>query len=57
MGLGLIGAVVAWCLATEEQGWKTLHGHFLVFIENWEKILPILQPRQRNTLGEEDIPY
>ena len=42
-GMGLFGEVLAWCLATEEQGRKTLHGHFLVFLKNWSKILPALQ--------------
>ena len=33
--VGLLGRVLAWCLATEEQARKTLHGHFLLFIKGW----------------------
>jgi hypothetical protein len=33
-------------LATEEQGRKSLHGHFLIFIEGWKKILEILQRKK-----------
>ena len=40
---GLFGDVVAWCLAMEEQGRKTLHGHFLIFLKNWKPILKALQ--------------
>ena len=46
-GIGLLGEVLAWCLATEEQGRKTLHGHLLLFIKNWMKFLSILQRRRR----------
>jgi Helitron helicase-like domain at N-terminus len=42
-GMGLFGEVMAWCLATEEQGRKTLHGHFLIFLKNWNQILSVLQ--------------
>ena len=42
-GMGLFGEVLAWCLATEEQGRKTLHGHFLIFLKYWTQILPALQ--------------
>lgn len=40
--MGLFGEVIAWCLATEEQGRKTLHGHFLIFLKNWNKVLEVL---------------
>ena len=42
-GKGIFGELLAWCLATEEQGRKTLHGHFLLFIKNWEKVLAKMQ--------------
>jgi len=42
-GMGLFGEVLAWTLATEEQGRKTLHGHFLVWIKNWDKVLNKLE--------------
>jgi hypothetical protein len=42
-GMGLFGKVLAWCLATEEQGRKSLHGHYLVFIKNWKRVMNILQ--------------
>ncbi len=44
-GIGLFGKVQAWCLATEEQARKTLHGHMLVFIEGWNDILKSLQKK------------
>jgi hypothetical protein len=42
-GTGLFGEVMAWCLATEEQGRKSLHGHYLLFIKNWNRGMNILQ--------------
>ena len=42
-GKGLFGELLAWCLATEEQGRKTLHGHFLLFIKDWDELLNKLQ--------------
>jgi hypothetical protein len=45
-GIGLFGEVEAWCLATEEQARKTLHGHFLLFIKDWSKIWPVLQTKK-----------
>ena len=42
-GVGLFGKVLAWCLATEEQGRKTLHGHFLIYVEGWKSLLNVLQ--------------
>ena len=42
-GKGLFGELLAWCLATEEQGRKTLHGHFLLFIKDWDKMNHDLQ--------------
>jgi len=44
-GVGLFGEALGWCLATEEQGRKTLHGHCLVFIKDWRHTLKILQKR------------
>ncbi len=54
-GLGLFGDVLAWCLATEEQGRKTLHGHFLIFIRNWNLILKRLQQQRDQKVFEEAI--
>jgi hypothetical protein len=34
-GMGLFGIISAWCLATEEQGQKSLHGHYLLYVEDW----------------------
>jgi len=44
-GIGLFGEVPGWCLAAEEQGRKTLHGHFLIFIKDWKTMLRILQKK------------
>ena len=35
-GVGLFAEILAWTLATEEQGWKSLHGHFLLFLKALE---------------------
>jgi hypothetical protein len=45
-GIGLFGEVLAWCLATEEQGRKSLHGHYLVYIKNWNRVMNILQRKK-----------
>jgi hypothetical protein len=45
VGQGLFGELEAWCLATEEQGRKTLHGHFLLFIKGWKKIMKTVQSK------------
>ena len=42
-GMGLFAELLAWCLATEEQGRKSLHGHFLLFLKNWNRVMNILQ--------------
>jgi hypothetical protein len=34
-GVGLFAEILAWCIATEEQGRKSLHGHILLFIKDW----------------------
>ncbi len=52
-GVGLFGKVQAWCLATEEQARKTLHGHMLVFIEGWNQVLQSLQLRAQVDVEEE----
>lgn len=44
-GVGLFAEIAAWCLATEEQARKNLHGHFLLFVKNWKVFLDILQRR------------
>ena len=45
-GVGLFAEIAAWCLATEEQARKNLHGHFLLFVKDWKKFLDILQRRK-----------
>lgn len=45
-GVGLFAEVLAWCLATEEQGRKSLHGHFLMFVKDWKKMLNVLQRKE-----------
>ena len=47
-GMGLFAEIDAFCLATEEQGRKTLHGHFLIFVKNWNQVLTVLQHQGRN---------
>ena len=36
---GVFGDVDAWFYAVEEQGRKTLHAHFLIWIKNWSGLL------------------
>lgn len=36
---GLFGDLNAWFLAVEEQGRKTLHGHFLIWTKDWDMVL------------------
>ena len=36
---GLFDDLHAWFLAVEEQGRKTLHGHFLIWAKNWDSII------------------
>jgi hypothetical protein len=38
-GIGIFAEISAFVLATEEQGRKTLHGHFLVFVKSWNQIM------------------
>jgi hypothetical protein len=52
-GMGPFGELEAWTLATEEQGRKSLHGHFLLFVRNWNKVLTVLQRRQVSMDSEE----
>ena len=46
-GPGLFGDLAAWCLATEEQGRKTLHGHYLLFVKGWNDKLKHLHTNSR----------
>jgi len=46
-GAGLFAEILAFCLATEEQGRKSLHSHFLLFVKNWKMILDLLQRRSK----------
>lgn len=36
---GIFGDLNGWCYAVEEQGRKTLHSHFLLWVKNWDKVL------------------
>ena len=38
LGVGLFGEVEAFTKATEEQGRKSLHGHFLAWIKGWNTL-------------------
>ena len=38
-GGGCFGEIEGWYVATEEQGRKTLHSHFLLWIKNWGELL------------------
>ena len=51
-GAGLFAELEAWTLANEEQGRKSLHGHFLLFVKNWNKLLSILQRRTSGSYDE-----
>jgi hypothetical protein len=56
-GMGLFGEVLAWCLATEEQGRKSLHGHYLVYIKNWNRVMNILQRVKDEAIGQGNWKY
>jgi hypothetical protein len=56
-GMGLFGEVLAWCLATEEQGRKSLHGHYLVYIKNWNRVMNILQRKKDEATCHGDWKY
>ena len=45
---GLFGDLSAWCYATEEQGYKTLHAHFLLWVNNWSVMLEKLRNPSEN---------
>ena len=53
--IGLFGKVLAWCIATEEQGRKSLHGHILLFMKDWATVLDALH--RRNNEVEEILSY
>ena len=42
-GIGIFAEILAFALATEEQGRKSLHGHFLIFVKGWKQIMDIIQ--------------
>ena len=53
---GVFGQPIACSMAVEEQGRKTLHGHFLIWIEGWKELLEKLcseRDRTRNDAGME----
>jgi hypothetical protein len=47
-GVGMFAEILAFALATEEQGRKSLHGHFLVFVKGWKQILDFIQQKKIN---------
>ena len=47
---GLFGNLSSWCYATEEQGRKTLHAHFLLWVRNWSVVLDNLRDLSRRPL-------
>ena len=55
LGVGLFVEVLAWCLATEEQGQKSLHGHFLLFIKNWAAVMAAIQRRGKKILTAKEF--
>jgi hypothetical protein len=44
----MFAEILAFALATEEQGRKSLHGHFLIFVKGWKQILDFIQQRNKN---------
>jgi hypothetical protein len=56
-GVGLFGELLAGCLATEEQGRKSINGHYLVFIKNWNQIMNRLQRVKNQTNLPDPLPY
>jgi hypothetical protein len=54
--VGLFGEVVAWCLAAKEQGQKSLHGHYLVFIKDWNQVMNVLQQMEAEDNNNSEKP-
>jgi hypothetical protein len=53
---GAFGRTKAWCAAVEEQGRKTLHAHYLIWLEGWSELREQLyssDPEVRATAGDE----
>jgi len=50
--IGFFGKPLAWLVATEEQGRKSLHGHILLFIKDWQRILNVIH-RDRDEEGNQ----
>jgi hypothetical protein len=48
-GVGVFGELLAWCLATEEQGRKTLHGHYLLFVKYWNLLWKAIQQQTNDS--------
>jgi hypothetical protein len=44
--IGLFVTILALCLATKEQGRKSLCGHYLLYVENWNRVMNTLQRRK-----------
>lgn len=42
-GPWMFAVLLAFCLATEEQALKSVHGHFLLFVKNWQQMMAVLQ--------------
>ncbi|HSN67496.1 MAG TPA: hypothetical protein VLS94_12715, partial [Fusibacter sp.] len=51
---GLFGDLDAWSYAVEEQGRKTLHAHFLLWVRRWKELLDGLARADGGRLYFED---
>ena len=49
---GIFGKVKAWCAAVEEQGRKTLHHHWLLWVDGWTELLADLYSESHSTRTE-----
>lgn len=52
---GVFGDVDAWSHAVEEQGRKTLHAHFLIWMKNWSKLLKRLYGESTRELAAAEL--
>ena len=56
--LGIFGDLLAWCYAVEEQGRKTLHAHFLLYLMKWSVLLQGLgDEATRERFSEQLVEY
>ena len=50
--VGLFGKVIAFAQATEEQGRKSLHAHYLIWIEGWNEFMECLMTIDKRSNSE-----